>query len=502
MCWTVLLLLGVIISLLVLFDWKANRYEHIPGPRRWPFIGAIVSFLGVGPVGIFAQLIAFGKTYGKVYKLDFFNDYIIVYSSPEAVEVIVTSPAFAAKSQEYDKVSEWIGNGLLVSRGPKWFSRRKVITPGFHFKILEDFVPTFNRQAESFCLKLEALMREPGRESIDIFPELKLLTLGIICETAMGVDSVEDAAQQAYYTRIVEELSSIVYWRVFNMFVYFDALFRLTSTSRLFDELVRKSWNFTLSMIDKRRKINEDTMRANGAGEQADETFGKRKRALLDTLLEARIDGKPLTDDDIREEVDTFTFAGHDTTASAMTFLLYNVAKHPEVQERLYEEILDEIGSEFTEITLSTLNNLRYMDLVLKESLRLYPPVPMIARIATDDTEVLGERIIRGTSVVLDIFLMHRSEDYFHDPDQFDPTRFEGMRDADTFNPYTYIPFSAGSRNCIGQKYAQYAIKSALVKILQHFTVRLTRDNYEPTLKAEMVLKPATGLPLQFVRRH
>lgn len=147
----------------------------------------------------------------------------------------------------------------------------------------------------------------------------------------------------------------------------------------------------------------------------------------------------------------------------------------------------------------STLNNLRYMDLVLKESLRLYPPVPIIARIATENTEVLGERIIRGSSVALDIFLMHRCEDYFHDPDRFDPTRFEGLR---AFNPYTYIPFSAGSRNCIGQKFAQYEIKSALVKILQHFTVRLARDNYEPTLKAEIVLKPATGLPLHFARRH
>lgn len=206
-------------------------------------------------------------------------------------------------------MSEWIGNGLLVSRGPKWFSRRKVITPGFHFRILEDFVPTFNRQAERFCRKLEAMTQKPGGGPIDVFPELKLLTLGIICETAMGVDSAEDAAQQAYYTRIVEELSSILYWRMFNVFVNIDALFRLTSTSRRFDELVKKSWNFTLNMIDKRRKINEDTMRTTGSGEQEDETFGRRKRALLDTLLDARIDGKLLTDDDIREEVDTFTFA-------------------------------------------------------------------------------------------------------------------------------------------------------------------------------------------------
>ncbi|XP_052863436.1 cytochrome P450 4d2-like [Anopheles cruzii] len=494
--WPVLFLCFVGL-LLVLLDWKWKAYERVTGPKRWPIIGNVVTFLGASPVDIFAQLIAFGKRYGKVYKLDFFYDYSIVYSSPEAAEAIATSPAFAAKSQDYDKVSEWIGNGLLVSKGQKWFMRRKVITPGFHFKILDNFAPTFNRQAEAFCQKLEPVSGSTA-EAIDIFPRLKLLTLGVICETAMGVDSTEDASQQAYYTRIVEELSSILYWRMFNVFMNIDVLFRLTATGRRFDELVKQSWNFTLNMIEKRRQINKGTQPAMVS---EDETFGKRKRALLDTLLDARIDGKPLKDEEIREEVDTFTFAGHDTTASAMTFLLYNVAKHPDVQDKLYEEILSEVGPDFTELSLSTLNNLHYMDLVLKESLRLFPPVPFIARIATEDTDLRAERINRGTSVVVDIFSMHRSADYFRDPERFAPLRFETVRDSDVFNPYTYIPFSAGSRNCIGQKFAQYELKTALVKILQKFNVQLPRADYVPTLKAEIVLKPAEGLPLKFVSR-
>ncbi|XP_050071858.1 cytochrome P450 4d2-like [Anopheles maculipalpis] len=495
----------VMAAVMAVLDWKLKAYENLPGPRRWPFIGNVVSFLGAGPVEIFDQLIAFAATYGKVYKLDFFYDYTIVYSSPEAAEAILNSPTFAAKSQDYDKVSEWIGNGLLISRGQKWFTHRKVITPGFHFKILENFVPVFNRQAEAFCAKMERLTEGFSGEAINIFPELKLLTLGIICETAMGVemDGKKHDTQQAYYTQIVEELSSILYWRMFNVFVNVDALFRLTSTSRRFDELVKKSWNFTLDMIDKRRKINQlEEEKTDGSGElKEDEYFGKRKRALLDTLLEARIDGKPLTDEEIREEVDTFTFAGHDTTASAMTFILYNVAKHSMVQERIYQEIVNEIGTDFGELTLNSLNNLHYMELAIKESLRLFPPVPVIARIATGDTQLLSARITRGTSVAIDIFTMHHSSDYFPDAERFDPERFESARDTQTFNPYTYIPFSAGSRNCIGQKFAQYELKTTLVKLLQRFQIRLADANYVPTLKAEIVLKPAEGLPLKFIRR-
>uniref|UniRef100_A0A182PZ35 Uncharacterized protein n=1 Tax=Anopheles epiroticus TaxID=199890 RepID=A0A182PZ35_9DIPT len=493
--------LGVIAAVLAALDWKYKSYQHLPGPRRWPLIGNVVSFIGAGPVEIFDQLIAFTNTYGKVYKLDFFYDYTIIYSSPEAAEGILTSPAFTAKSQDYDKVSEWIGNGLLISRGQKWFTHRKVITPGFHFKILENFVPVFNRQAEAFCAKLENLTGA-STEAVNIFPELKLLTLGIICETAMGVgmDEEKQSSQQAYYTQIVEELSSILYWRMFNVFVNFDAVFRLTRTSRRFKELVSKSWNFTLDMIEKRRKINELETSINERNEG--ETYGKRKRALLDTLLEARIDGKPLTDEEIREEVDTFTFAGHDTTASAMTFILYNVAKHPEIQERVYQEILSEIGADFCELSLNMLNNLHYMELVIKESLRLFPPVPVIARIATEDTELLSERITCGTSVAIDIYGMHHNDKYFPDAVRFDPDRFEGARDAQTFNPYTYIPFSAGSRNCIGQKFAQYELKSTLVKLLQRFQIRLQDAAYVPILKAEIVLKPAAGLPLKFIKRQ
>ena len=142
------------------------------------------------------------------------------------------------------------------------------------------------------------------------------------------------------------------------------------------------------------------------------------------------------------------------------------------------------------------------MELVIKESLRLFPPVPVIARIATEDTELLVERITRGTSVAIDIYTMHHSDDYFPDAERFDPDRFEGARDAQTFNPYTYIPFSAGSRNCIGQKFAQYELKSTLVKLLQRFQIRLADASYVPILKAEIVLKPAEGLPLRFIKRR
>lgn len=236
--------------------------------------------------------------------------------------------------------------------------------------------------------------------------------------------------------------------------------------------------------------------------DRRDDDFGARKKlALLDILLGATIDGKPLSDDDIREEVDTFTFAGHDTSASALTFILYNIAKYPDIQKRMYEEIVEVVGPDSIELTLHTLNELRYLDLVIKESLRMFPPVPMIARHATERAEIEGTTIPVGTIVGVDIFEMHRDSDYFEDAETFNPDRFDVVRETGKSNPFTYIPFSAGNRNCIGQKFAQYEIKTAVTKILQAFTLELLTPDFEPALKAEIVLKPAGPLPIRFIQR-
>lgn len=292
---------------------------------------------------------------------------------------------------------------------------------------------------------------------------------------------------------------AILNWRFFNPFASIDVLFRFTSQYKRFHQLIRETHAFTLDIINERRgkhgRVTEEDV------ERDEDGFGRKKLALLDILLRATIDGKPLSDDDIREEVDTFTFAGHDTSASALTFILYNIAKHQEIQKRMYDEIVETVGPESTELTLHNLNELRFLDLVIKESLRLFPPVPMIARHATENAEIEGTTIPVGTIVGVDIFEMHRDPDYFEDAERFNPDRFAAVRETGKCNPFTYIPFSAGNRNCIGQKFAQYEIKTAVTKLLQSFRLELTSPDFEPALKAEIVLKPAGPLPIRFIQR-
>ena len=151
-------------------------------------------------------------------------------------------------------------------------------------------------------------------------------------------------------------------------------------------------YSFTDSVIIKRRKDLENNHK-NKEDDVDDIKFddvgAKRKLALLDVLLQSTIDGKPLTNLDIREEVDTFMFAGHDTTTSAISFCLYNLAKHPAIQQKVFDEIRNVIGDDVNQpVTQKILNDLHYLELVIKESLRLFPAVPIFGRVAQEDIKI------------------------------------------------------------------------------------------------------------------
>lgn len=177
---------------------------------------------------------------------------------------------------------------------------------------------------------------------------------------------------------------------MFNAQIRPDILFNLSSHAKREKDAVKILHDFTNSVIVSRRNELLEQMKKGTAQEVTEDDIGaKRKKALLDVLLQSTIDGKPLTNADIREEVDTFMFEGHDTTTSGISFALYNIAKHPEVQKKLVEEIVDVIGEDKSKpVTLQMLNDLHYLDLVLKESMRLFPPVPMIGRTITEETEI------------------------------------------------------------------------------------------------------------------
>lgn len=232
-----------------------------------------------------------------------------------------------------------------------------------------------------------------------------------------------------------------------------------------------------------------------------EESGSKKRKAFLDMLLSATDDeGKKLSYRDIREEVDTFMFEGHDTTASAVNWVLYLLGRNPEVQKKVHRELDEEFGNNECSVTMDNLKNLRYLECVVKEALRLFPSVPMFARTLREDCCIKGYQIPRGTNVLVLTYALHRDPEIFPDPEEFRPERFfpENCKGR---HPYAYVPFSAGPRNCIGQRFAQMEEKTLLALILRRFWVESCQKPEELGLCGELILRPNKGIWIKLKRR-
>ena len=230
-------------------------------------------------------------------------------------------------------------------------------------------------------------------------------------------------------------MTQLFFERVFDAFRRYDFIFQFTEMKRQQTKLLKILHGFTDSVISARKKELKDESLI----KVDDETLGvKKPMALLDLLLQSEVNGQPLSDMDIREEVDTFMADGHDTTASGISFCLYNLAKNSEVQEKVFEEI-QSCGDD--DLNLSSLNNLKYLELVIKETLRLYPSVPYFSRTLNEDFHTNGYIFPKNSSLFVSSYLMGRDAKLFPDPLEFKPERFTADIKR---NPFSYIPFSAG----------------------------------------------------------
>ncbi|XP_053679855.1 cytochrome P450 4d2-like [Anopheles nili] len=475
----------------VAFRYKMYRaVVRIPGPPVNFLFGNVLELAKYDTQLLFEKFIEYFHRYGKTIRLDLFNKCWIIFSSANDVESIISSNEFNRKSLDYNILQEWLGNGILLDHGNSWFTNRRALTGAFHFKILDSYVPIFDEQADVLVRKLHSFKDAP----VDVFSLAKLYTLDVILETSMGVRcnaQLEDSA----YVRAVSNLSGITFWRMYNIMGFSDWSFRLTKHYKTYKESLRINHEFTTSVIKQRRA----ELLASSDTTSDDTNSEKRRLSLLDILLRSDITGRQFDDQEVYSQVNNFMFAGHDTTSSAITFILYACAKNGGVQKRMLEEIMDVIPDD-QPISQQHITKLKYMDQVIKESFRMYSPVPYYSRHIDRDTTINGVPVQKGWTIVFGAYMMHHNPEYFPEPDQFRPERFD--ESEENRNPFVYIPFSAGSRNCIGQKFAMNELKTVLSKIIRNFKVMLPEHGYAPKMKMDLVLKPVNGMNLCFFYRR
>ncbi|XP_025149961.3 prostaglandin E2 omega-hydroxylase CYP4F21-like [Bubalus bubalis] len=406
-----------------------------------------------------------------------------------------TAPAAVAPKNMnfYNFLKPWLGDGLLLSAGDKWSGHRRMLTPAFHFNILKPYMKIFTKSTDIMHTKWERLVTQ-GHTRLDMFEHVSLLTLDSLQKCVFSFDSNCQEKPSEYITTILE-LCELVAKQNKQIFLHTDFLYFLTPDGRRFCRACRLVHDFTDSIIQERRctlpnENIDDFLKAKA----------KAKTKTLDfidvLLLTKDEDGKGLSDEDIRAEADTFMFEGHDTTASGLSWILYNLAKHPEYQERCRQEVQELLRDrESKEIEWDDLAHLPFLTMCIKESLWLHPPVAFNSRCCTQDTVLPDGRVIpKGVVCRIDIFGTHHNPSVWPDPEVYDPFRFD-PENIKGKSPLAFIPFSAGPRNCIGQTFAMTEMKVVLALTLLRFAFR--PDKEEPRRKPELILRAEDGLWLQ-----
>ncbi|XP_059477869.1 cytochrome P450 4c3 [Neocloeon triangulifer] len=472
--------------------------ENVPGPKALPIIGNSL-ILTAGQDEFFRLLQDCATQYGELFVIWVGLRPFVFIQSAEACQPLLNSSMHIDKSYEYGFLNDWVGTGLITSSGSKWHARRKLLTPSFHNKVMEDFASTVQPGVNTF---IECLGKQTGL--FDIVPLAKLCTLDLICDTVMGQHMDFQRNTNCDYVEAISEICSIVQRRFITPWLKPEALFKISPLGIKQKKCVEVIHRHVDSIIEKRKKELEMREQMNGNVESETTKFttsskAKYRVALLDLLLEMQKDG--LTNEDIREEANTFMFAGHDTSATAVSWCLYVLGKHPDVQDKIVEEVL-RVKSESADGTLDfpMTQKLHYLDCCIREVMRLYPVAPLIARDLHSPLQVGNHLLPAGVTVLMNLYLLHRDPRYFPEPDKFKPERFMGAENT-TKHPFAYIPFSAGSRNCIGQRFAMMQLKIIMSEVLCNYIVHSPVPESDLNLLGELVLVNKEGIQILLTTR-
>ncbi|XP_070536285.1 leukotriene-B4 omega-hydroxylase 3-like [Ptychodera flava] len=391
----------------------------------------------------------------------------------------------------YGMIKPWLGDGLLISKGNKWYRNRRLLTPGFHFDILKPYVDVFSECANTMTDKWMTIHQ---KGMIEMFEHISLMTLDSLFKCIFSLESqCQRDLERNPYISAVYKLSGLILERM-NFPPYFsDFIYHLTYSGYTWRKALRTVHQHSNKVIKERRQAYNE--------EQRKGTTRKRKYIdFMDILLAARDeDGKGLTDQEIRDEVDTFMFEGHDTTASGLSWIMYNLARHPEHQKKCQEEIdelLDAKGEDRLE--WDDLGKLPYLTMCIKESLRLHSPVPFIGRKLNKPITMPSQNgkvtIPAGERIGISIMSLHHHALVWEDPEIYNPLRFSPENSKDR-SPHAFLPFSAGPRNCIGQNFAMNEMKVTTALVLRKFNLAV--DEFRKIRRYNaIVLRSEGGLPL------
>lgn len=430
-------------------------------------LGALLRVLRENPIASFSE-----EAYDEpIIEYRLFTLSTLLVSDPEGIKhVLLDNAANYQKAEMGRRVLEpGLGRGLLTSEGEVWRAQRRLMAPAFDHASMRGYAPTVSAMVETL---MESWAGAPPGAPFDIYTVMKRLTLRIISQTMFSsdADAVTAILERSFADAQSSSMPNILDFMGFPAWL---AGWRRNEFRRRlfvpFDAVIHR-------LIDDRRHP--------GQGSEG-------RLDLLARLVSVRdVDSNGLSPDEIRSQAITIFLAGHETTSLALTWTWYLLARHPAHEARLHAELDEVLGGRLP--TYDDLPDLPYTRMVIEESMRLYPPAPLISREPIAEDVICGHRVGKGTYIGINPWVVHRHRRLWDDPLRFDPERFTPERSA--IRPrFAYLPFGGGPRICIGAAFAMMEAVIVLAALAQKYKFRLVPGHaVEP--RGLITLQPRNGL--------
>jgi cytochrome P450 len=395
---------------------------------------------------------------------------VFLLHRPQDIETVLLTQRtnFIKHTFFWRHVTAIFGSGLLTSEGEFWLQQRRLAAPAFH----PERIAAYGEVFAAFTDRLAGTFRDG--EVRDVHRDMMRVTMEIVSKTLFDVEVEEEVDEIGRsFDRIIREIA-----KRFRRPVRIPDAIPIPGNVR---------YRRGVALLDRivGRILAERRARPGDRGD------------LLSMLLAARDDeGRPMSDKQLRDELITLFLAGHETTAIALSWAFFLLARNPAAEERLLREIDEVVGDRVP--GAADLPRLRYADAVVKEAMRLYPPAYVIGREALADCVIGGFPVPARATIYFSPWVLHRDPRWFDEPESFRPERWlDGS--AARLPKYVYIPFGGGPRICIGERFAMMEAALVLATILRRF--RLEMAGPDPAPFPSITLRPEGGVPMRVVRR-
>lgn len=441
--------------------------ERAPGPKGGYFSGSTAKFRR-DQLGFYA---ACARDYGDVVGTRMGPYRVLLVYHPDAIEeLLVARNRDFIKSPGVRLLRPLLGDGLLLSENETWLRQRRLIQPAFHRQRVAGYGDVMTRLAQAHVAGWK-----PG-DTIDVHAEMMALTQAIVAKTLFDADVSGDAHDAIQAAKVLAEDfgARLKSFRLIPYWLPTPRNLRSRRAVRRLDALVHR-------IVSARQRSEED------------------RGDLLSMLVHAQDadDGTRMTAQQLRDEVMTIFMAGHETTAVALSWTWYLLAQHPEVDARLAAELRDVLAGRG--VSVADLPRLKYVERVVTEAMRLYPPAYGLGRQAVRATELAGQAIAAGDIVIVPTWVVHRDPRWFDEPEAFRPERWEGDF-AQRLPRYAYFPFGGGPRQCIGNGFAMMEAILIVAVIAQRFRLSLVAGQ-RITPAPYVTVRPEPGIRVRLASR-